>query len=263
MPQVWPTAADRDAPAGAGWDALHEKIEESPAPQAMPLREARRLAQLALMIVLVCVGLAGGVWFLIPTEYTGRTELLYPVAVEQSTGFLREDRNLTTQLLLIGSRAVVEPVAGAHGVTVEDLQRRVTVEVVDSSEIIRVDVRAADRAEAVQLAGELTTRYMEISAGTRSAPAREYVSTELDKTRAALRTNPAPNLRERERALVAQLDSLTTADLARPVPTVLVPPFSVSAPAGPGVDVALVTGALLGVLVAAPVVLLRARRRRR
>lgn len=267
VPQVPPMRPDAvaapDEPDGAGWEALYEKLEELPPPQSMPLREVRRLALVALTVILVCVGLAGGVWLLVPTEYTGRTELLYPVAVEQPTGFLREDRNLTTQLLLIGSRAVVGPIAGAHGVPVEDLQRRVTVEVVDSSEIIRVDVRAADRAEAVQLASEITNRYMEISAGTRNAPAREYVSAELDRTREALKKSSAPNLRERERALVAQLDSLTTADLARPVPTVLVPPFSVPEPAGPGVEVALVTGALLGVLVAGPIVLLRVRRRRR
>ncbi|MBN9737969.1 MULTISPECIES: hypothetical protein [unclassified Pseudonocardia] len=255
--------SDRDEPPGTEWEALHEKLGELPPPQSMTLREARRLAQVALMIVLVCVGLAGGVWLLVPTEYTGRTELLYPVAVEQPTGFLREDRNLTTQLLLIGSRAVVEPVAGAHGIPVEDLQRRITVEVVDSSEIIRVDVRATDRVAAVQLAGELTERYLAISAGTRNTPARDYVSAELDRTRETLRRDPGANLRERERALVAQLDSLTTADLARPVPSVLVPPFSVPEAAGPGVGIALTTGALLGVVVAAPIVLVRARRHRR
>lgn len=224
----------------------------------------RRLVLLALVLVVVGAGTGSLVTLLVPARYEGRAEVLYPIAVEQPTGFLREDRNLTTQVLLIGSRAVLQPVAAARGIAVEDLQSRLTVEVVDSSEIIGVAVRAPTREEGVALAGAITGRYLEIAAGTRAGPAREYVATELAATRRSLAGAPGnQNLRERERALVAQLDSLTTTALARPVPSVIVPPYAAAEPVGPGIGTGVAAGALVGTLVAAGIVLARAVRRTR
>lgn len=244
-----PTAPARD---------LDAQQAEHPTPSTT--RIAARLTLLAAIMVLGAAGIGAIVGQLLPVQYLARAELLYPISVEQPTGFLREDRNLTTQVLLLRSRAVLEPVARGEGIEVAELHDRLTAEVLESSEIIAVQLLWPDRDEGVRIATEVTSRYLDLATGERTDPARTYVESELDETRRRLVDVPDDeNLLERERALVAQLDSLTTAQLSRPEPTVLVEPYADPDPVGGPVLTAAV-GGLLGALVAAPVVLVLARR---
>jgi uncharacterized protein involved in exopolysaccharide biosynthesis len=68
--------------------------------------------------LITLLGAAGGLVGsqVIPATYAARAEVLYPITEEQPTGFLREDRNLTTQLVLMRSRAVLGPAAASAGV---------------------------------------------------------------------------------------------------------------------------------------------------
>jgi hypothetical protein len=256
-----------DSGTGPERDALTElerSMNDLPPRGSLTVREAVRLGLLAVLIVLVGGGLGFVSSLLVPNQYAARMELLFPIAVEQPTGFLREDRNLTTQLLLLQSRAVLTEVAEPRGLTAEALRQRLSVEVVESSEIIGVEVRDPSREEGLALVDEVVSRYLAIANGERDDPVRDYVQSELDRTRVQLQAAPEDEgLREREQALVAQLDAVTTAELARPRPSVLVPAYSVEAPASGGPTLPTTAGMLVGALVAGAAVLWLARRRTR
>ncbi|HXV93562.1 MAG TPA: hypothetical protein VD813_09715 [Pseudonocardia sp.] len=252
-------------PAAAGASPDHDERAGLPPPGSLTVREAVRLALLALVIVIGAGGLGYDVSLLFPTQYAARAEVLYPISIEQPTGFLREDRNLTTQLVLIQSRSTLEPVAAAEGIPVEELQRKLSAEVVETSEIIQVEVRDPSRERGVELADGVVRSYLDTATGRRPDPVRAFVQGELDRTREELAGNPPDRdaLVQREQALVAQLDNLTTAELSRPVPSLLVPPYSAPDPVGVGPLTTTAVGMLLGLLVAAPLVLVLARRRTR
>jgi hypothetical protein len=217
-------------------------------------------------VLLVLVGAASGfaTSTFIPTEYAARVDILYPLSVEQPTGFLRDDRNLTTQLLLIESRQVLTEIGAAHGLTPEEMDKKISATIVESSEIIRVEARDASRETGVVLVDAVVSRYMEYANVFRPSPVREYVESQLAETRRLLDTARGdPVLLARENGLVAQLDSITTDELSSPRPSVLAPAYSLPDPVGIGPMITTAAGTLMGLLIAAPLVLWLARARRR
>ena len=68
-----------------------------------------RLVAIAVVIVLVGAGAGLIGSFLIPKEYAARAEITYHLMESQPNELLREDRRLTTQLVLLGSRVVLPP----------------------------------------------------------------------------------------------------------------------------------------------------------
>jgi hypothetical protein len=261
-PAPEPPAVPAEAvPAPSEPVADREQPHGTPPPAPRTRRGAVRAGVVALILVLAggVVGFAASA--AVPTEYAARVDLLYPLSTEQPTGFLREDRNLTTQLLLIGNRAALTEVGAAHGLTPEQLEAKLSVEVVESSEIIRAEVRDGSPERALAVVDAVVARYLAFASGQRSDPVREWVQGQLDATRERLSTSPEDVvLLDRERALVAQLDSITTDELSRPRPSVLAPAYSLPDPVSPGPALTTAAGLLLGVLVAAPVVLRLARK---
>jgi capsular polysaccharide biosynthesis protein len=227
-----------------------------------------KLVGLAGAIVLVSTGIGLGGAFLLPPEYAARAELLYPINTERSTGVLREDRNLTTQLVLLRSRQVLEPVAASEHVPVQDLQKRVSATLLDTSEVIQIEARAGSRDAAVRRAQAVVDQYL-VNATSNEAGADDYlrqrlgdVQQEMAKVRAGAASNVAwatlQSLTEREQQLLTELDKAGAERGGGP--RVVVPPYAVPEQASPRPWFAAATGALTGLLVAAGVVALVGRR---
>lgn len=228
-----------------------------------------RLGLLTTVIVLIGASVGYGVSLLLPPQYSARADVLYLVTREQPTGFLREDRNLTTQLVLLTSRSVLEPVARANLVPVDELDDRVTAEIVDSSEVIRIEVRDGSPEGALSLVRGIVDRYLEVGNNDERAALRQYLDGELrivldriadvraDSPVSAAELGP---LVDRELSLRGQLDELRLSDLAGPASRVLVEPYALPDRVSPRPLLAAATGALSGLLIAAVVVAVLARR---
>lgn len=132
---------------------------------AGPVRWGPVLAMLASMMLIVA--LAAGTGLILSHRqtpvYAARAELNYSLDGDRSAGFLREDRRLTTQLVMISGRTVLGPVAEEAGLNWEDLADDVSAEVVGESEVIRIEVQSADPQAAKILTEAIITQYLSVS----------------------------------------------------------------------------------------------------
>lgn len=243
-----------------------------------PPRRRRRpmVRAVVLGVVLVLLGAVVGLVtaLLSPTEYAGRATVLYIISQEQPTGFLREDRNLTTQTLLATSNAVLGPVAAQYGLTPAALAEKVTVTVPDGSELILVEARDPSPETAVRVADAFTKQYLQVSASAQPATDQlRYLQGQLTAAQAdvqRLRTDGSatalaelPAVADRAGNLSSQIDTLMLAQVARPQAQVVVPAHAAGA-VSPRPVLATVTGAVSGLVVALAVgALLLWRRQRR
>jgi uncharacterized protein involved in exopolysaccharide biosynthesis len=250
----------------------------------------RSLAALTAAIVFAgaMAGLAAG--FLLPATYAARAEILYPITEELPTGFLREDRNLTTQLVFMRSRAVLGPAAEAEGIQLERLEKQVTISLLDSSEIIRIEVRDRSPSMAMRLVGHITETYLELAQTSPESHALKYVESELAGVETALaeteqrlgklREQQASgrdqlsdqidaaaadisDLRDRAQALRRERDEIQIIQRAAPTAELITQPYVLDAPVSPGLTVLGGAGTLTGVVVASCVVAFLMRRRMR
>jgi uncharacterized protein involved in exopolysaccharide biosynthesis len=257
-------------------------------PQSTPRVPYRWFAALAAAIVAVgaVAGLAGA--FLLPATHAARAEILYPITEELPTGFLREDRNLTTQLVLLRSRAVLAPAAQAEGMPLPQLERQVTISLLDSSEVIRIEVRHESPSVAVRLVDHITEIYLDMAQATPESNALRYVESELADVEAALtqarqrlgelRGEQGPDgdqlsdqidavaaeiddLRSRAQALRQERDEIQIIQRAAPIAELITEPYVLEDPVSPGPAVLGAAGALTGVVAAACVIALLMRRR--
>jgi uncharacterized protein involved in exopolysaccharide biosynthesis len=223
-----------------------------------------RLGLLACVIVALGAAIGFASSWLIPREYGARSEVLYTLREDQPTGFLREDRNLTTQVVLIDSRPVLGPVARANGLTVDELAGKVSASVAEGSEIIEIEVRDADRGRGRRLVDAVTARYLAVANGT-GDESREYLEGQLAAVDAEL---DAPGVTPAQRAALSSrrtdvLGRLDTVTLAGPQARRLGASYITSGPVTPRRALAAAAGALVGLLVAAAVVAVLAQRWRR
>lgn len=222
-------------------------------------------------IVLVALGSAGG-WAatrVIPAKYAAHADVLYAMSTEQPTGFLREDRNITTQLVLLQSRTVLEPVAEQWGLPVQKLATEVDASVVNSSEIIRITLIDHDAERAQRMLRAVVDRYVEVSSDDARTRLREYINGELTdildrisqlRPDADTRAAELGALVEREQWLRKQLDELQFSNIAGPAVSVLVQPYTDPSPISPRPLVTTAAGAFAGLLLALFTVALVARR---
>lgn len=278
---VTPTRLDHD------WSS--DGTEPDPGPPRSTPRVARRsLAILTVAIVFAgaMAGLAGG--FLLPPNYAARAEILYPITEELPTGFLREDRNLTTQLVYLQSRAVLAPAARAGRMPLEQLEKQVTISLLDSSEIIRIEVRDRSPRVAARLVGHITETYLELVHTSPESDALTYVESELADVETALaqtqqrlgelRGQPASggdqlsdqidaamadisDLRTRAEALRRERDDIQIIQRSAPTAELITQPYVLDAPVSPGPILLGTAGALTGVVAASCVVAFLVRRR--
>ncbi|GLZ48230.1 hypothetical protein Acsp06_44150 [Actinomycetospora sp. NBRC 106375] len=235
--------------------------------------DVRRLGVIGLVIVVLGALVGFGASFLWPAQYVGRATVLYVISQDQPTGFLREDRNLTTQQLLMSSNAVTAPVAGQFGLSAEDLQRKMTVTLADGSELLTVDVRDPSQDLAVRIAAAVSTQYLQVSAASQPvADQARFLQDQLNvvagqinalqtaNTPASLAQLPAVSLRQSQ--LAQQLDQVNLVQIAQPTARLVVPAFPVGQ-VSPRPWFGAATGAVAGLIVAIVTVAVLARRRHR
>lgn len=234
------------------------------APRRLSTDEILRLCLLAGLIVVIGAAIGFVSSWLIQAQYGARSEILYTLREDQPTGFLREDRNLTTQVVLIDSRPVLEPVAVANGLTVDQLADKVTASVAEGSEIIEIEVRDADRREGLRLVDAVTGQYLAVANGTADEN-RTYLEGQLESIESQL---SAPGTTAAQRAGLTSrrtdvLNRLDTLALTGPQARQLGASYTTSDPVTPRRALAAAVGAIAALLVAAVVVALLALRWRR
>jgi uncharacterized protein involved in exopolysaccharide biosynthesis len=240
-----------------------EFVEQSPSSRRFMSRDWDIAAGILGVFLLLGVLVGFLTTLAMETQYAAVTDFEYPISQEQPTGFLREDRNLTTQVVLLGNRAVLLPVAAKNGLSVEDLAEKSSAEVVDGSEIVRLEVRDPDRAVAVKLASEISAQYIDVTSAF-AQESRQYVLAQLDKVQrdlaAAETAAERESLIERRAALRDRLDSLR---LASAPARILTPAYSPDEPVSPNRLLAAAAGGLAALLVGLVAVALLMRRKAR
>jgi hypothetical protein len=222
-----------------------------------------------------------------PTVYAARSEVLYEISQERPTGFLREDRSLTTQLALMRSRSVLDAVATKTGMRVEDVEAAITVGLVGgSSEIIRVEAQDSSSAKALAIVTAVIDRYLLVTReqGTKDAltylqETRDRVTADIAGKRSEINqfavpsqgTAPDPRLAaaqaelssllSRSDSLSTDIDKLTVGQRTQQRIEVLVPAYALADPVGPRPLLVTAGAGLTAALIAAFVVAFLGRRR--
>ncbi|MBV8539855.1 MAG: hypothetical protein JO268_04765 [Pseudonocardiales bacterium] len=247
-----------------------------------------RLVLVALTIILLgtAAGLLGAL--VLPKTYGARAEILYSISQDQQSGDpLRQDRQLSNQLVFLKSRNVLEPVAQKQGRQYDDLDKNISVTVLDNSEVIQVEADGPTKLAAMQtlqavMDGYLTlirqpsgatlnldTQLADAHANTTQIQTRvQQLTTAVlagTATQTALndaRTQLNASL-DREKAIQAKIDDRKLNGQAGPDAQLLTPPYSLPDPVFPQPLIAAGTGALVGVLVVGAMAAVVARRRTR
>jgi uncharacterized protein involved in exopolysaccharide biosynthesis len=179
--------------------------------------------------------------------------------------------------VLLSSRTVLDTVAVAFAVPVEDLEEELTTEVVEESEIIRVQFRDTSRAQARKVLLAIVTRYLEVANNPARTELRTYLDTQIAdvQTRLATARTAAEGedlglsqaaqaeidaLVQREATLLIQRDEEQLAAIGGPAPLVTVQPYVEHDAVSPRPLLVIGGGALAGLVVALIVVAVLARR---
>jgi hypothetical protein len=133
-----------------------------PAVEPRDLAGSRRPDFLALAVVTVVAlfaSVASALVFLLatPRVYGAETDLIFGPANELSV--IGAERDLTTQDLVLRNRSVLQPVADATGMSLERLQRQVSVDNPSESNILRATVTDRDAGKAKRIAELITAEY--------------------------------------------------------------------------------------------------------
>ncbi|HYZ37793.1 MAG TPA: hypothetical protein VE673_13910 [Pseudonocardiaceae bacterium] len=247
-----------------------------------------RLVLLALTIILLgtAAGLAAAL--VLPKTYGARAEVLYAVGEQQQSGDpLKQGRDLSTQLVYLKSRAVLGPVATKEGRQFKDLDKAVTVQVLDNSNVIEVEADGPTKLAALQTLQSVMDGYMTLigqptgvsrNLDTQLADAKQntaQLQTRVQQLTTAVATGTATQAAlndaraqltaslDREKAIQARIDELNLTGQNGPDAQLLTPPYSLPDPVFPQPLIAAGTGALVGVIVAGAVVAVSVRRRTR
>jgi hypothetical protein len=235
---------------------------------------------ISLVLTIVVLGTVGGLVgaLMLPKTYGARAEIFYPISQGQGGDPLRQERQLSTQMVFLKSRAVLGPVAQSQGRQFEDLDKEVSVKVLDNSEVIQVEAYGSTELAAMQTLQALMDGYLALAGQlsgvgrdleTQLADARQstaQLQTRVQErttrllagtaTRTSLndaRTQLAASL-DREKVIQARINELKLTGQVGPDVQLLTPPYSLLNPVSPQPLIAAGTGALVGLLVAGGVV---------
>jgi len=125
-------------------------------------RSAPRLVAMVLVIVAVFGGAAVGYSFLRPTVYGAQVDFVITARPELSDAAV--DRAMLTQTMIVTSDSVLEPVAAQSGMSVTRLRREVSAEILNRSNVLRITVADRQRASAVTVAQLVSSTYVARSA---------------------------------------------------------------------------------------------------
>lgn len=246
-----------------------------------------RLVLMALTIILLgtAAGLAGAL--ILPKTYGARAEVLYSVGREQGGDPMKQDRQLSTQLVLLKSPRLLGDIAKKQGRQVQDLDKEVGVLVLDNSNVIQVEAEGTSKVAAMQtlqavIDGYLllasqpqgATLYLEKQLADAQAVTQQRRTQEQQlgpavsagtATQASLNDARAQILVsvEQERAIQNQIQQAKLRGEGGPPVQLLTPPYTLPDPVFPQPLIAAGTGALVGLVVAGFLVAVGARRRTR
>ncbi|MDQ4092500.1 MAG: hypothetical protein M3143_03515 [Actinomycetota bacterium] len=247
-----------------------------------------RLVLVALILILLGTGagLAGAL--ALPKTYGARAEILYPIGQDQQGGDpLRQDRQLSTQLVFLKSRAVLGPIAQKQGMQFKELDENLSVEVLQTSEVIQVEAHGKTKEAARQTLQAVVDGYLALAdqpsgvprnleaqlAATRANTAR--IQTQVEQLTAGVVAGTATQTAlndaraqltasvDREKAIQVRIDEINLTGRSGPNAQLLTQPYVLPDPVSPQPLIAAGTGALVGLLVAGGVVAVGARRRTR
>ena len=251
-----------------------------------------RLGAIAAAIVIACGVLAFGVAEMLPKTYGARTEIVYPLDANISSGStLRQDRVLSTQLVAIKSRTVLTPVAITFHMTVDALSKKIVASVLQDSEVIRIEADDASQAKALAIVTAVSKGYLQSAGIDKNALAEKHLNDLINGFNAKQGTLTAqlgqaqqrrldgsnPNtpsadevqlqsqlsdLNNQVNNLQTQLNQLTVRDVQSQKVQQLTLPYAAGKVA-PKPMRAGIAGVLAGMLIAAGVVVLLLRRRLR
>ena len=263
-------------------------------PRRVSLRRPVVMRYLAYVVLFVMLGAAMAyvVANLGETTYGARSEIYHQIDAQLATGFLRQDRKLSTQLVKIQSREVLLPVARAHGLTVEQLSDKLEASVLDDSEILRIEIDDPSATRAKVLVRAITAQYLETARSASNGNAQNYLQDQiaaldqqrdqlleqanaLEVARQARATpfNPSPaatpaqllvqtqlqSLLDQRNALESRLDDITIDEIRQPQIQELTKPYLLDSPVSPKPWRAAGAGALVGLFFAGVVVALLVR----
>src|SRR5947209_1230274 len=243
-----------------------------------------RLVIAALTIVLLGVAAGPAPALGLPKTYGARAEILYSAGQDPQGDPLKQDRELSTQLVYLTSRAVLGPIAQKQGRQFDDLAKEVSVQVLNNSEVIEVEVDGATRPAALQTLQAVMTGYMTlisqptgVSRNLHNQLADAHANTlqlqqrvpqlvtavlagtatqaSLDDARAQLTASS-----DLEKALQARIDELDLTGQQGPGAQILTQPYSIPDPVFPQPLISAGLGGLVGLIVAGVVVGVTARR---
>jgi hypothetical protein len=244
------------------------------------------LVALILIMLGTGAGLAGAL--VLPKTYGARAEILYPIGQDQQGGDpLRQDRQLSTQLVFLKSRAVLGPIAQKQGMQFKDLDENLSVEVLQTSEVIQVEAHGSTKESARQTLQAVMDGYLALAdqpsgvtrnletqlVATRANTAR--IQTQVEQLTAGVLAGTATQTAlndaraqltasvDREKAIQVRIDEINLTGRSGPNAQLLTPPYVLPDPVSPQPLIAAGTGALVGLLVAGGVVAVGARRRTR
>jgi uncharacterized protein involved in exopolysaccharide biosynthesis len=243
-----------------------------------------RLVIVALTIVLLGVAAGLAAALVLPKTYGARAEILYSVGQDPQGDPLKQDRELSTQLVYLTSRAVLGPVAQKQGREFDDLARDVSVQVLNNSEVIEVEADGATRQAALQTLQAVVTGYMmlisqptgvsrnlhnqlaDAHANTLALQKRVQelipavlagtaTQTSLDNVRAQVTASS-----ELEKALQTKIDELDLTGQQGPGAQILTQPYALPDPVFPQPLTAAGLGGLVGLIAAGAAVGIAVRR---
>lgn len=155
----------RAAPPGGG--AAHARVEDVLIWDRRPTRPPRRpklvtLVLVAATVVLLCVGTAYVVGVrLQPTLYGAKATFLLTPRPELSDTAV--DHQTETQLLVVTSSQVLQPVASNSHVPLATLEREVSADMDGRSYVLVITVTDGDRQRAVSLADGVARQYAAVA----------------------------------------------------------------------------------------------------
>jgi uncharacterized protein involved in exopolysaccharide biosynthesis len=240
------------------------------------------VAAVATAAIVICILAAFPIVMRQPRVYGAQVDLVLDTAASPSD--VATDRALVTQEVILRSRAVLEPVARASRIPVQRLEEALSVEAVDQSNVVRVTVADRDADRASRLAQRIGEEYERRTSFSTSAVDRQpiaFLERQIEELAASLATTQAradelarrrgpgglPSAQERRLQILAtttqqrlaraqeQLTDLQLGPLDAPRSRMLSSAQVLEEPLRPRPVQAVAAGALVGVSVAAAIVL--------
>jgi uncharacterized protein involved in exopolysaccharide biosynthesis len=122
-------------------------------------RRILSLAAVALAVVAVFAGAAVGYSLLQPRVYGAQVDFIVTPRAEFSDA--AADRALLTQVMIVTSDPVLQPVAERAKIPLADLRGQVSADMVGRSTVLRLVVSDRDEARAVELARLITDEFLQ------------------------------------------------------------------------------------------------------